>query len=265
MMTGPKDRQKAECQKPSNRLDILLTELNILALDCQTTAANPDKGQMLEIGWMSGCASSKSVNTDARSYLIRLPRGEKIPAAVSRITGISAEELHCSVPESDAWQYLISTAEYAAAENHLDACPTVIHFARFEIPFLDRLHKTNAKGSIFPFQIICTHDIALRLLPELPRRGIRALAGYFGHSMPQLKRSANHAIATMSIWKSLVALLESRYEVNTLHELEQWLANTPPPGPTKRVFPMHPDVWSCLPNRPGIYRMRRANRDILYI
>ena len=65
--------------------------------------------------------------------------------------------------------------------------------------------------------------------------------------------------------KALSTLLESRYEVNTLHELEQWLANTPPPGPTKRVFPMHPDVWSCLPNRPGIYRMRRTNRDILYI
>ena len=117
MMTGPKYRQKAECQKPSSRLDILLTELNILALDCQTTAANPNKGQLLEIGWMSGCASSKSVNTDVRSYLIRLPKDEKIPAAVSRITGISAEDLQSSVSESDAWQYLMSTAEYVATEN----------------------------------------------------------------------------------------------------------------------------------------------------
>ena len=264
-MIGPKYRKKTECQKRCSRLDILLTELNILALDCQTTAANPNKGQLLEIGWITGCASSKSVNTDVSSYLIRLPKDEKIPAAVSRITGISAEDLQNSVSESDAWQYLMSSAEYVATENLLAACPTVIHFARFEIPFLERLYRTNTKGNNFPFRIICTHDIALRLLPELPRRGIRALAGYFGHSMPKLRRSANHAVATMSIWKSLVELLESRCEVNTLHELEQWLANTPPPGPTKRVFPMHPDVWSCLPNRPGIYRMRRTNRDILYI
>lgn len=265
MMFGPKDRQKEENQKPPNRLDVPLIELNILTLDCQTTAANPDKGQLLEIGWMNGCASLKSENTDTRSYLIRLPEGEKIPPAVNRITGISAEDLHCSISESDAWRYLISTAEYVAAKNNLDACPTVIHFARFEIPFLDRLHRMNANGRIFPLQILCTHNIALRLLPELPRRGIRALAGYFGHSMPQLKRSADHAFATMSIWKSLVTLLESRCEVNTLHELEQWLVHTPPPGPTKRVFPMPPDVWYRLPNRPGIYRMRRVNRDILYI
>jgi DNA polymerase III subunit epsilon len=244
---------------------MLLNELHILALDCQTTAANPDKGRLLEIGWVAGCAASRPENTNAQSYLIRLPLDVKIPSAVSRITGISEEDLHISVSESDAWRDLITTADALAAENHLDVCPTVIHFARFELPFLRRLHEIEAKGSPFPLQVICTHEIARRLLPELPRRGIRALAGYFGYAVPELKRSADHVLATLSIWKSLVALLEVRYRVISLPGLQQWLADTPCPGSVKRTFPMQTEVRRNLPHHPGIYRMRRANHDILYI
>ena len=78
------------------------------------------------------------------------------------------------------------------SENQLAVCPTVIHFARFEKPFLKDFHQKNDPESPFPFQIICTHEIAVRLLPDLPRRGLRAIAGYFGHSMPELRRSADH-------------------------------------------------------------------------
>jgi DNA polymerase-3 subunit epsilon len=103
------------------------------------------------------------------------------------------------------------------------------------------------------------------MLPELPRRGLRALAGYFGHAVPELKRSADHALATLSIWKSLVALLEARYRVISLPGLQQWLTDTPSPGSVKRTFPMQTEVRRNLPHHPGIYRMRRANHDILYI
>ena len=244
---------------------MLLNELHILALDCQATAANPDKGQLLEIGWVSGCAASSPENTNAQSYLIRLPRDVKIPSAVSRITGISEEDLKHSVSESDAWRDLITTAEALASENRLDVCPTVIHYARFELPFLRRLHEIEAMGSPFPLQVICTHEIARRLLPELPRRGIRALAGYFGCAVPELKRSADHALGTLSIWESLVALLEARYRVISLPGLRQWLTDTPSPRSVKRTFPMQAAVRRNLPHYPGIYRMRRANHDILYI
>jgi DNA polymerase-3 subunit epsilon len=244
---------------------MLLNELHILALDCQATAANPDKGQLLEIGWVSGCASSRPEGAEPRSLLIRLPRDVKIPSAVSRITGISEKDLKNSVSESDAWLDLITTAEALATENRLDVCPTVIHFARFELPFLRRLHEIEAKSSPFPLQIICTHEIARRMLPELPRRGIPALAGYFGHAVPELKRSADHALVTLSIWKSLVELLESRCKVNTLQGLGQWLADTLSPGFVKRTFPMQTEVRCNLPHHPGIYRMRRANGEILYI
>jgi DNA polymerase-3 subunit epsilon len=147
----------------------------------------------------------------------------------------------------------------------LDLCPTVIHFSRFEEPFLRHLHAAHDPQTPFPLRIICTHAIAARLLPELPRRGIRALAGYLGHPMPQLKRSADHAQATLMIWKALVDLLQTRCRINSLSRLTRWLADSPLPGRTPRVYPMDPAARRYLPDTPGIYRMRRDNGDILYI
>lgn len=98
-------------------MTVSLAELKILSLDCQATGANPQKGHLLELGWMSTCASptNKSHASGVQAYLNRLPVDEKIP-----------------------------------------------------------------------------------------RRGLRAIAGYFSHSMPELKRSADHVVATTFIWKKMI-------------------------------------------------------------
>ena len=126
-------------------------------------------------------------------------------------------------------------------------------------------HQKNDPESPFPFQIVCTHEIAIRLLPDLPRRGLRAIAGYFGHSMPELKRSADHVVATAFIWKKLIEMLNLNLSIDTLDQLCGWMASTKPAGRTSRIFPMAPEKRRCLPDKPGIYRMLRANGDLLYI
>jgi len=188
-----------------------LTNLKILTLDCQATGANPDKGHLLEIGWIPTRASAadKPSMTGLQAHLIRLPADAAIPRAVGRITGISDNSTAAGLSSESVWVRLMETAQQITAGNPSAACPLVIHFARFEEPFLRQLHHKNDPKSSFPFRIICTHEIAIRLLPDLPRRGIRAIAGYFGHSMPQLKRSADHVVATAFIWKKLVELLDT--------------------------------------------------------
>jgi DNA polymerase-3 subunit epsilon len=194
-----------------------------------------------------------------------LPADAKIPRAVARITGISDESLVAALPSQTIWQHLMKTVRDIISANQLAVCPTVIHFARFEEPFLRNLHRENQPRLPFPFQIICTHEIAIRLLPELPRRGLRAIAGYFGHSMPELKRSADHVVATAFIWKKLVTMLNRQLGIDTLDQLGDWLASTNPAGRSNRVFPMAAEKRRDLPDKPGIYRMLRANGDLLYI
>lgn len=141
-----------------------LSELDVLVVDCQATAAAP-RGHLLEIGWARAGATA----TRARTCLIRLPGRERIPPAVARITGISDPMMRDAVDAGIAWRELADDAKRFARQP----APAVIHFARFEQPFLCTL-----SGGTPPFDVVCTHDIARRLLPDLPRCSLRALAGY---------------------------------------------------------------------------------------
>ncbi|MBT8357678.1 MAG: hypothetical protein HKO79_12725, partial [Desulfobacterales bacterium] len=201
-----------------------------------------------------------------QTYLARLPSDAVIPRAIQRITGISIDFMAAAVSSKTIWEHLLKTARKIIAGTSSAACPLVIHFARFEESFLRHLHQQHSPEGPFPFQIICTHMIAIRLLPDLPRRGIRALAGYYGHSMPELKRSSDHVMATALIWKKMVEILLSTCGISRLDQLTDWLASTKPPGRSKRMFPMNPNIHQQLPDKPGIYRMLRTkNGDPLYI
>ncbi len=249
-------------------MTIPIAELEILTLDCQATGANPDKGHLLEIGWMPTRASAADNPTriNLQTYLARLPVDAVIPWVVQRITGISDSSLATAVSSKTIWEHLIQTARKITANSPSATCPVVIHFARFEEPFLRFLHQKNSHKGSFPFRIICTHEIAIRLLPDLPRRGLRAIAGYYGHSMPELKRSSDHVEATTIIWQKMVELLHSTCGIGELDQLTGWLAGTKPPGRSKRAFPMNPKIHLRLPDKPGVYRMLRAkNGDPLYI
>jgi DNA polymerase-3 subunit epsilon len=246
---------------------IPLNELLVLALDCQATGANPQKGHLLEIGWIqtSAVAAVADETSPARSFLVRLPEDVAIPATVTRITGITPADSRQAFEPADIRHELTRTARSIAAADQMDACPTIIHYARFEKPFIKHLHANEHHPDAFPFRIICTHEIAKRLLPGLPRRGLRAVAGYFGHAVPQQRRSADHAVGTAVIWQNFVRQLAAEHGICDLDQLTEWLKLTTPEGRIRRTYPMSRELRRNLPDRPGIYRMRRSNDDLLYI
>ena len=228
-----------------------LAQLEVLVIDCQATAAAP-RGHLLEIAW----ARLGTTVTHQRAHLIALPENERIPPAVTRITGLSQSVMRDGVDPHLAWRELAD----AAAGLKAQPAPTVIHFARFEQPFLRTL-----AGAEPPLDIMCTHDIARRLFPDLPRRSLRALAGYLGRGVGSLRRSAEHVEATAFLWQELVHRLEDE-GIATWSALRQWLA-----APIdsrrrlRRVWPMPRETRLSLPDGPGVYRMLRTNGDVLYV
>jgi DNA polymerase-3 subunit epsilon len=229
-----------------------LSHLEVLVVDCQATAAAP-RGHLLEIGWGRVLGTT---STHAHASLIALPAGAHIPPAVSRITGISEHMMRSAIDGRHAWSDLSDQA----ASLRQQPAPTVIHFARFEQPFLRTL-----AGGVFPLDVVCTRDIARRLLPNLPRCSLRALAGYFGRAVGALRRSADHVEATAFVWQELVRLLETN-GVSTWGALHDWLAApVEPTRPRRRVWPMPRDVRLSLPRAPGIYRMLRTDGSVLYV
>jgi len=228
-----------------------LSQLEVLVVDCQATAAAP-LGHLLEIGW----AHSGTRTTATQTRLIALPCGKHIPPAVARLTGISEQMVQDGVDAQVAWRELAAEAAWLGRQP----APTVIHFARFERPFLCAL-----AGGTPPLDIVCTHEVARRLLPDLPRRGVRALSGYFGRGVGALRRSADHVEATAFVWRELVLLLRNE-GISTWSALQEWLAvNRATRKRSRRVWPMPRDVRLSLPDAPGVYRMLRTSGDVLYV
>jgi len=248
-------------------MTVSLKDLQVLVLDCQTTGSHPGNGHLLEIGWAAIRAGHVKDGFEqiAGAHLVALPGQATIPRHVARLTGISDDDLKQIPRPAEVWEELVHAAGKVAAAGRASFCPTVIHFARFEEPFLRHFHQQHGPETPFPFDIICSHEIARRLLPDLPRRGLRAVAGYFGHSVPQQKRCSAHAVATAFIWHHLVKMLTRTCEIHSLDELRVWLKDTPVPAAVKRRFPMQRGIRLALPDKPGIYRLLRSNGDVLYI
>ena len=236
-----------------------LAELPVLVVDCQTTGATPDKGALLEVGWGVTRASTnpRFVGSEIVAHVVRLPTGESVPSRVSKITGIGPDELARATDPSQVWRDLARIAP--------PGTPTIIHFARFELPFLLALHQHHAAATPFPFDIICTHEIARRLLPELPRRGLRAVSGFLGHSTHALRRASAHVDATAFVWHAVVPRLAHQFGIDTLSALRVWLNEPPPANKPTRVYPMPRAKRLALPDCPGVYHMLRKNGDLLYV
>jgi DNA polymerase-3 subunit epsilon len=248
-----------------------LKEISALAIDCQATHGNPASGHLIEIGWVPTHAAHpfdhEMITENVKSYLVKLGKHVRLPKQFLRITGIPPEEMKDAISKKIVWQKIYRASKNTASKNH-GICPSVIHFRRYEEPYLEHLHQEFAPDAEYPFTVICTHEIISRLYPGLPRKGLRAAAGFFGYSLPNIRRSLHHVLATVFIWHHVVGILEEKENVSTVAELQDWLCNPPKPVTPKqhaREYPMDTALRQDLPNKPGIYRMYRSTGDLLYI
>jgi DNA polymerase-3 subunit epsilon len=230
----------------------------VLIIDCQTTGASPALGSVLELGWCVTKAGSVEADV-AEAHWVVPAAGERISTAVRQLTGFHEGVLETALAPELAWQRL------RAAMPASPPMPTAIHYARFELSFLQDWSRRFEPEGAFPIDAVCVHAIACRLYPDLPRRNLRALAGFLGHGLHLERRSLGHVLATAFIWRRLVAELAAR-ELTTWPELLAWLAAPEArTAPRKRRYPLSPARYRALPDEPGVYRFLRSNGDVLYV
>ncbi|HVH45470.1 MAG TPA: GIY-YIG nuclease family protein, partial [Labilithrix sp.] len=230
-------------------MPLALTELPVLVVDCQATGATPAHGDLLELGW--SVTTGTGIVIDARAEWTKTAR--PVSRIVRKLTGWN--ESVPSIDAAEAWSRLLDDAPAGPR------IPTVIHFAQFERRFLEHLHGADA----FPLDVICLHEIAARLFPNLPRRNLRALAGTLGGTPDVLRRAGPHAAATAFVWRALVPRLAA-LAVTTWAELATWLdVPTARPRKSARQFPLSPAKRKVVPDAPGVYRFMRPNGDVLYV
>jgi DNA polymerase III subunit epsilon len=236
----------------------LLSELEVLIVDCQTTGASPSLGSVLELGW-AVVRADRTESPLAQAHWICVPEGERVSLVVRQLTGFDESAAAGALSPDEAWRRLRSVMSTTGPT------PTAIHFARFELSFLQDWSQRFEPAAPFPIDAVCVHAIACRLYPNLPRRNLRALAGFLGHGLHLERRSLGHVEATAFIWRKLVNELAG-HGVTTWAELRQWLAAPPTErAPRKRRYPLPPARYRALPDQPGVYRFLRSNGDVLYV
>lgn len=234
-----------------------LVGLDVLVIDCQTTGATPALGAVLELGWAVARATPPAV-TQLESHWITLPAGKTVPQQVRRLTGFDPARHTLTLPAAEAWQRLRALLPSEAP------VPMAIHYAHFELAFLRDWARQFEPEQPFPFDVVCVHAIACRLFPDLPRRSLRALAGYLGHGVELERRCVGHVLATAFIWSKLSRELAER-GVGSWTELREWLTEPAPARPRKRRYPLPSAAYRALPDAPGVYRFLRRNGDVLYV
>lgn len=235
-----------------------LSSLEVLVLDCQASGATPAYGDLLALGWAFSAPEGLS---QIRDHWVRPRTARPISRPVRELTGWSDACLELAREDQAIWEQLRCEMRERLAEP----VPTVIHFARFELGFLRELHARTEPAQAFPFDVCCLHAIGARLYPDLPRRNIRALAGFLGHSTDLTRQVAGHVEATAFIWRALLPQLAEQ-GVTTWTELQRWLADAPKATRrTKRVYPLSAERRRELPDRPGVYRFVRKNDSVLYV
>lgn len=236
-----------------------LAGLDVLVLDCQATGASPTFGHVLELGWAVVRAGEETPRA-CEAHWIALPQGHTVPGQVRKLTGWQPAAAETAIPDDEAWRRL------RGALTGVAPIPTAIHYARFELPFLRAWAARFEPDSAFPFDAVCVFAIANRLYPDLPRLGLRALAGYLGHGVALERRSQGHVEATGFVWQRLCAELGTR-GVDTWEDLQRWLGEKAPARarPKKPKYPIDSQRFRALPDQPGVYRFLRRNGDLLYV
>lgn len=235
-----------------------LFDREFLILDCQTTGATPASGNLLEIAWCVASARD-GYRSEIKSFLVKQPEGEIIPRHIEMLTGITNDHMAESVASDEVYKAL---AKVVHGKQVLTR--GIAHYARFETPFLLDLARQHGAEEGLPISLLCTCEIAKRLFPNVPSRGIRALAGYLGAPISELKRSSCHVSATFLIWKEIEKKLRDM-GLTTLEEVEEWLSTSKVPKRQKYEFALDKVKRLEMPNCPGVYRMLDCKDKVLYV
>ncbi len=101
----------------------------VAVIDTETTGTDPDRDEIIDIAVVIVAvnAAGQIVRIDRAGLALRDP-GMLIPAAITRLTGITDEEVRDKVIDLDALEALIASADVRIAHN-----------AAFDVAFVERL------------------------------------------------------------------------------------------------------------------------------
>lgn len=208
-------------------------------LDIETTGGQYNEEGITEI------AIYKFDGHEIIDQFISLVNPEKtIQPFVVKLTGINNAMLHSAPKFYEIAKRIIEITE---------DCVIVAHNAQFDYRILRT--EFSRLGYDFQRKNLCTVELSKKLIPEQPSYSLGKLVRALGIPMADRHRASGDALATVKLFKMLLAKdLEKEIVKSFIKtEIEKGLA------------PKLLDIVSGLPSTTGIYYIHKENGDLIYI
>jgi DNA polymerase III epsilon subunit family exonuclease len=206
IMTETRDGAVADAR------DVRLADLDFTVVDVETTGWAPDDAGITEIG-----AVRVHDGRVVAEFGSLVNPGRPVPAPITELTGIDDQMLTGAPPVAAVMPGLLAFARGSVL---------VAHNAPFDLRFLTAACAGMGLG--WPgFEVLDTVRLARHLMAtpqEVPDRKLATLAGFFGTPVLPSHRALDDARATAAVLGRLLARLAEREAINTLAELDAWLA-----------------------------------------
>jgi DNA polymerase III subunit epsilon len=167
-----------------------------VVVDLETTGGSPLRGH--RVTEFAAVRVSGGRITETYATLVNPARA--IPRFVTSLTGIT-EAMVAAAPHFHEIATRVSDA--------IGGRVFVAHNAAFDWRFLAQ-EMRQATGTSPVGRQLCTVKLARKLIPELPSRGLDALAMYFGVEIEHRHRALDDAVATAKVLIRLLDILEDR-------------------------------------------------------
>jgi len=224
-----------------------LADTSFVVVDLETTGLSATATGIIEIG-AARVQSGRIVET----FEELVNPGTRLPPFITCLTGIDDGMLKAAPPIDVVWPRF---------RAFLGMDVIVAHNASFDLGFLNAA-ATALDGGVLPQPHLCTLKLARRLLPQLRRRGLDALAAHFG--IPQVDR--HRALGDVRITVEVLFQLLERLAVRGVTRLDQTL-DLQGQARDGRPFvcPLPRARVEQLPAAPGVYRFFSAEGRLLYV
>ncbi len=229
-----------------------LRDATFVVTDTETTGTAPKSDRIIELAAVK-VEGGEVVDT----FQQLINPGRSIPKRITQITGISTGMVFDAPPMEDVLpRYLDFLGEGVLTAHNLSFDR---NFLNAELQRLGRSELSN--------DTLCTLRLARRLLPGLKSKGLSRLIQFYDLNVNGRHRALGDAKATATILQQFFSQLDFEHEITTLDELLTFqhrsyrqVRRTP-----NHIQRLRDEVLPELPERPGVYFMKRSNGTILYI
>jgi DNA polymerase-3 subunit epsilon len=230
-----------------NLLELPIAQGRFVVVDLETTGQSPGATGITEIG-----ALRLEGGREVARFDTLVNPGRPIPPYVAKLTGIT-DAMVAEAPSIEK----IAPDFFDFAQDAV----LVAHNAAFDAALLDQICR-RLLGRPLGLPSLCTLKLTRRLMPELAKASLDALADHFALTSQARHRAMADAELTAAVLERLVERLDG-IRAPTVADL---LAAQE--GPSGRAYV---ELHLCrrslekLPHAPGVYWLTRADGSALYV